>query len=354
MVHKCHGSGGSAQCSPADAGTLVPLVAPRFISTDPRSDATPTRALMIRPRSVAFALAVLLLPVAARRAFAWDDLGHMVITRLAWTQLTPAARARVVALLEQAPADAGLAQLRPAAGAPDRDLMFAAYASTWPDLARRQDPAGRHAYHRPPWHYINWFWTTSPEGTVEPIAALQPDSINIVMELARQSKIVGDSAASPADRAVALAWLLHLGGDIAQPLHTSSRVSAEDPAGDKGGNSFFLEKGMSLHWYWDRVLTVQYPRGQGEEDAAYVARVAAQVLAHAPKASATAKIADGEFELWARQSLYAAENQVYCCGLERARAAPPAYLAHADEVSEPAIALAALRLAALLDRLLGT
>jgi hypothetical protein len=45
---------------------------------------------------------------------------------------------------------------------------------------------------------------------------------------------------------------------------------------------------------------------------------------------------------------------VYCCGVVEGSAAPPAYLAHADAVAEPAIALAGARLAALLERLLGT
>jgi hypothetical protein len=304
-------------------------------------------------RLAAAAGALLILAVAPRAAFAWDDLGHMVITRIAWSQLTPATRARIIALLERAPADAGLAQLRPAAGAPDRDLMFAAYASTWPDLVRRDDPPARHAYNRPPWHYINWYWTATADGRIERVDSLPAGSANILAELARMSAVVRDSTAPAGDRAVALAWLLHLTGDIAQPLHASSRVSAGHPQGDKGGNTYLLDAPMSLHWYWDRVLSTRYPRFPAEEDDAYVARVAGDVLRDAPPDFTAARIAAGDFTLWARQSLDAAEHEVYCCDVRPGVAASPAYLAHAAAVSEPAIALAGYRLAALLEELFG-
>ena len=35
-------------------------------------------------------------------------------------------------------------------------------------------------------------------------------------------------------------WALHLAGDSHQPLHNNARITAEDPEGDRGGNSFRL------------------------------------------------------------------------------------------------------------------
>jgi len=303
-----------------------------------------------RSRAALVALALILLTGSA---FAWDATGHMVVTRIAWMRLSPATRARVVALLAQAPADAGLASLRPAASSTDADLMFTAYASTWPDIVRAQEPAARHAYHRPIWHYINWFWREGPDHTVVPVPGLEPDSITIVVELARQGAIVADTTAPAADRAVALAWVLHLGGDIAQPLHASGRVTDQSPRGDHGGNDFHLDSAMSLHWYWDRILTARYPRSDAESDDAYIARVADAVMAHAPADSTMWVWQPDPFERWAKESLLAAQTQVYCCGVAQGVAAPPEYLAHTDQTSEPRIALAGYRLAALLTKLLG-
>lgn len=38
-----------------------------------------------------------------------------------------------------------------------------------------------------------------------------------------------------------LVFLIHLVGDIHQPLHNTSRVSKEHPKGDKGGNEFKIQ-----------------------------------------------------------------------------------------------------------------
>jgi hypothetical protein len=333
--HGCQGEDYSIRC-------LVLRGAPPFISD-----------MNFRRLAAVAAIAAMILPLAPRPALAWDDLGHMVITRIAWSQLAPRTRERVIALLAQAPADAGIAELRPAAGDSLSDLMFAAYASTWADIIRRPEPAAHHAYHHGNWHYINYYWSTGPDGNAVPSTMLLPDSVNIVTELTRESRIVRDSAASGADRAVALAWVLHLAGDIAQPLHASARVTAEEPQGDRGGNTVTLEPKMSLHWYWDRVLSARYPREPGETQEAYVARVSAEVEARTPRAKVAARIAPADFDLWARESLTAAEREVYCCGIAPGAPAPESYLQHADAVAEPAIALAGYRLADLLTALVG-
>jgi len=298
--------------------------------------------------------AALLLALAARPALAWDDVGHMVVARIAWMQLSPAARERLVAVLAQAPADAGLAQLRPAPGAADRDAMFASYASTWPDIVRLPDPAARHAYSRPPWHYIHWFWRDGADGRPEAVPGLEPDSVNILTELPRLVAVARDPRADAGQRAVALAWILHLMGDIAQPVHASSRVSARFPRGDDGALLFMLDSTLSLHWFWDRTLAERYPRAAGETDAAYVRRIADAVMRGAPRTYTAEQLDAGGYERWARHSLAVAQREVYCCGIAEDHPAPPGYLAHADQVVEPAVALAGARLAELLTSILGS
>lgn len=54
-----------------------------------------------------------------------------------------------------------------------------------------------------------------------------------------------------------MCWLLHLVGDIHQPLHAATAFSphlldpATQPNGDKGGNGIHLAKGGNLHALWD-------------------------------------------------------------------------------------------------------
>ena len=58
-------------------------------------------------------------------------------------------------------------------------------------------------------------------------------------------------------KSYALRLLIHYLGDIHQPLHSMSRVDADFPAGDRGGNSFNLPThytAKELHAVWDSVI----------------------------------------------------------------------------------------------------
>jgi hypothetical protein len=60
-------------------------------------------------------------------------------------------------------------------------------------------------------------------------------------------------------KAYGLVWLLHLVGDVHQPLHAASRFTqADDPKeGDRGGNAVKIctpSCGGELHAYWDDIL----------------------------------------------------------------------------------------------------
>ena len=73
-------------------------------------------------------------------------------------------------------------------------------------------------------------------------------------QLARQIEILGNERARPGQRNEALKWVVHLMGDLHQPLHAANR-------GDRGGNrvpvSFFGERDnapygtLNLHALWD-------------------------------------------------------------------------------------------------------
>jgi len=55
----------------------------------------------------------------------------------------------------------------------------------------------------------------------------------------------------------AMRLLMHYTGDIHQPLHATSRVDKEYPAGDRGGNSFpvpSIDGAKNLHSVWDSVI----------------------------------------------------------------------------------------------------
>jgi S1/P1 Nuclease len=68
-----------------------------------------------------------------------------------------------------------------------------------------------------------------------------------------------DGVAKKNDRerkAIALAWLFHLVGDIHKPLHTAQLFTVDYPQGDRGGNEICVRvtqagQPMDLHRFWD-------------------------------------------------------------------------------------------------------
>src|SRR5258706_12802756 len=76
-------------------------------------------------------------------------------------------------------------------------------------------------------------------------------------QIARQLAILGNEQARPAQRNESLKWIVHLVGDIHQPLHAANHA-------DRGGNrvevSFFGERdnppygSLNLHAVWDVPL----------------------------------------------------------------------------------------------------
>ncbi len=167
----------------------------------------------------AFATCVALL-ASSGGALAWGTAGHVVVARIAARELTPSARAQVEALLHGPAAD-----------------RMAAVASV-PDWLGRALPDTK------PWHYVN-IELSSPGYDAGRDC---PSGDCIVAAIARFEDVLRDRHAAKSARAEALMWLIHLLGDLHQPLHC-----ADDH--DRGGNAVTLWDGdrrTNLHSIWDR------------------------------------------------------------------------------------------------------
>jgi hypothetical protein len=315
----------------------------------------PTRLARLGAALLAGALALAPAPAAA-----WDDVGHLTIARIAWERLSPAARARAVALLRAAPPDAGLAQLRPGAGGPEeRDRALFARAATWPDVVRdRREAARARRYHHSAWHFADTFWRQDAAGSPVRVPELRMGAENALERIAVFSAALRDARRPAPERAVALAWLLHLVGDIHQPLHAASRVTAASPGGDRGGNDVRVGGG-SLHSVWDNALDRSPGRRRGggrrQGEDAKLARAeewAERLSRQFPDARWARWIADTVPTHWAGESVTLAQRDVYR-DVTDGMLLTPEYRAWVQRVSDPQAALAGYRLAVLLERLLG-
>lgn len=191
------------------------------------------------------ALLVVVSSVSVARA--WDPLGHMLTMKIAQGELTPKASAEL---------DAAIARFN-AKEKPDAPYD-AVTAACWMDDARSKTKE----YNE--WHYINLPFTR--EGL--PVPEGSPSSPNVVWGIDQCGEIMkGNATDSVIDRDQALIMLLHLVGDIQQPLHTTDR-------GDAGGNrvrianlkdeqsDLIFSKGGNLHFFWDSAYRRVFKDGK--------------------------------------------------------------------------------------------
>jgi hypothetical protein len=178
-------------------------------------------------------LVIIALAALAVPANAWNISGHMLSAAIAYQVLqqeSPQTIEKVKAVLEKHPWYANQWQARlqnvPVA---DRDMVLFMQAARWADDIR----ANHKQHHRAVWHYINWPF--KPEGQPASVQIKEPESVNILTALAENEGVVKKES-DPERKAVALAWLFHLVGDIHQPLHTPQLFTVDYPQGDRGGN----------------------------------------------------------------------------------------------------------------------
>lgn len=307
------------------------------------------------PNIKIFAVLASMAALLINPALAWNDQGHMMVAAVAFDQLTPQTKARVAALLALSQYPSNGQNDAPAADQDKAAFMMAATApdaikkdrqqfvddgedpSRAPDAARNTgfDDPNMHKY----WHYIDEPF--SPDQT----PLVQPPSINVAERVAlfRQS-IASD--APDALKAYDLIWLLHLVGDVHQPLHATSRFTRDgDPQqGDRGGNAVKLcdtpHCRAELHAFWDGVL--------GKSEMVSAALRAASRLPAPPQVQAEVT----DVAVWVNESFQSAQRRAY---------APPigptngpfvldaTYKTDAKAEAERRVALAGARLAKLLN-----
>jgi osmotically-inducible protein OsmY len=231
-------------------------------------------------------------------------------------------------------------------------------AATWADIVRDKNFKVRNAkYHHGTWHYQDTFWRDE-NGKIELVTELQSDKENAVERLFAFDKVLRDVAASDTDKAIALAWVLHMGGDIHQPLHDSARVTKYDPKGDQGGNLFMLspkgatgENRVSLHWFWDSIVGRSVPRVNDACDSDYLPAIAQQMMKKYPFAKMQNRLKIGKFDEWQKEGFQIASTKLYPASLKFGEMPSESYKKQAFEIAQEQIALAGYRLGGMLNQI---
>jgi hypothetical protein len=290
---------------------------------------------------------------------AWFGFGHMAVAYVAYQKLTPEKKVRVAQLLKKNPYYKTKWQALIPAGTPadQRDLMLFMIAATWPDQIKgdssyvndgtdggNRPPVGslawqnigysdlnRHKY----WHFIDTPFTQ--DGTA-PLTAIP--SPNAETEIAIFRQTLGSSRTDKL-KSYDLVWLLHLVGDVHQPLHSTTRVSATDLQGDNGGNNVKLaDPSKELHAFWDGL--------PGDSSKVADAIAYGQTLAAADPILAQKTDASD----WIKESYDLAQTVVYSDPIgttDGPFTITPEYKTKAQKIANERVALAGQRLANLIN-----
>ncbi len=224
-------------------------------------------------------LSTLVLLCVASTGYTWDGTGHRLTAAVALNYVDAETRLQLLTILAAHPRyrEDFLGAIPNFIDRDDADELaqwLLGQAAYWPDIARGLPDADRRRYNRPTWHYIDGAWvrdqadqqgnvyvgiTAFADVTGTPASAIrsEEDVDNVVTALDYNTRLLADNSRPLDERAVALCWVLHLMGDIHQPLHTGSLFSANlFASGDRGGNAIAIED-SNLHAVWDQAMRAE-------------------------------------------------------------------------------------------------
>lgn len=296
------------------------------------------------------AIAAVVLATAPAEAHAWTRPAHMVTAAIAYDQLAsrrPDLLDKIGALLDahpdRAPFEVAIDRKE---GVERRRRMFLECAR-WPDDARRT-----------PFDHPTWHFALRDVRAHDASPALQTTDVlgELREAFALNIQVLSDAVAEPAEKAVALCWVLHLTGDIHQPLHTAQLVTEAFPEGDRGGASRFVldpltGAAISLHWLWDDAVHRSGAVGDVDEKASELERQFPRAALTELSAPAHAR----DFSRWAADESYplavrlAFSREITpALNREGATAIPPPYWRTLSEAAARRVTVAGYRIADLL------
>ena len=225
---------------------------------------------------------IFLLLLAPTPAFAWWEYGHQTVATIASLNVNAHTRAEIRYLL----AHSRLLETPTCRARTIEDL------SVWPDCIKT---LGDRFSYASPWHY-------------EDVNICRPfdetsacrDGACIHAQIERNLRLLANRQVPVRERLIALAFVVHLLGDLHQPLHVGEHE-------DQGGNRFPVSYGViagrnNLHSTWDGYLadrSISTPPGE--------ARGILSQLSDSEKA----EMRQGDITAWARESWQAAHDFAY-------------------------------------------
>jgi hypothetical protein len=234
-------------------------------------------------------------------------------------------------------------------------LLHIASEATWADWYRDSDRngSGERYRHTRQWHFVNIELDGldldkacfgHPQLPVGVLASKGPADACIVDKIDQFAAELAKASTGPEERLVALKFLLHLVGDVHQPLHASDDHDAGGNRKQVAGDGF---TGTNLHHLWD----TEFVKRIGRDPTATARRLIASMSDEQRQLSSHGTAAD-----WAMESFALARDHAY--GMLPAPRAdgvyvlPPAYVDVATRDVAAQLSKAGVRVAYVLNRAL--
>ncbi|WP_292997558.1 S1/P1 nuclease, partial [Novosphingobium sp. UBA6272] len=201
----------------------------------------------------------LLASTASAPAMAWSEESHQTTGAIAWIDLRqnhPAELAELLTLARQHQDYPRFAPFLQRLSPEQQERVLFEILARWPDDIRGGPED------QPEWHYQlqvvsgrTWLWP------IENGAALSGFTDNFAK--------LSNPCAAPKQRAKAIGWLIHIIGDIQQPLHAGHQMTAAYSMTDRAGELAFVRRPSgevtNLHQFWDKTIErggLALPAGQ--------------------------------------------------------------------------------------------
>lgn len=283
-------------------------------------------------------------------AFSWWDGGHMVVAEIAYEELDSTVKEKVDRYLAAVslPFPAHSNFVSSSVWADDISAEGLKVLFSWHGSAKVYDPSG--------------ILTAAQVKEINDRNLYEKDT---VWAIKHSVKTLGNETASDWAKGFMLRMLIHIVGDIHQPLHNVTRYNVDFPNGDRAGTRFLLEgKHKSLHSLWDSVFEdaeIKPARPMTESDSEWVRVYASQIKSAYSRASLLAReemmkpVGMGRMHFadqWSKESYDLALEYAYP-GIEPNAEPSEEYMARGREVAREQLAIAAYRLADLLNAILS-
>lgn len=258
--------------------------------------------------------------------FAWNAEGHRIMAQIALDNMTPSAQAHFQVA-------------HPRLDKKKKPPSFVE-ASVWFDTLRKKDSKAFGAM-----HYVDIAFSTDGTHLFRP----KSKATNGLMAFNQSRALLLENRGSKLERVFALRVLMHVAGDLHQPLHAATRVSRAYPYGDAGGNSVRLPNNKiakNLHAYWDRGGGVLLYKSDVHHPEIRVKRRALELEEAWP---CKPEFADKDPVHWLAESHDLAVSEAYA--ITPKNFSTGAYQQTVSRTSEKRLALAGCRLASVLNEI---